>query len=383
MLTTATPAWAAPVSETPVAGSWGPYKSCPNKPESVNCASVYTIVSIGDRTYLAGNFTHIVSPDRKTKQLANNLVAVNASGQPDMTFTRHTFDGPIRAMTTDGSRLYVGGSFKRVDGAYQNKVAAFSPAGQLQAFKPATASPVRALAISNGSLYVGSTTVRKVSTATGAADESFAFPAITSDSVNPAYVWSLLVHSGRLYAGGHWATIGGLAQHSVAAVNPSTGALDTTFKPVVESFFPQDELLGIADMAPGPDAGIFAAQEGHSNRAYRFGPNGGRIWKKGMDGDAQTIEVDGDTVYVGGHFTCWSGCQTATPILRNHIAAVTASKGALLAWDPGMGASYSPYFYGVWVARILNGSLWTGGVFNSVTTDGVTYPARKVAIFRP
>lgn len=368
LLLSGAPAGAATVGAVPVTGSWGPYQSCgPSQPHA-NCASVFTVTAIGSTVYIGGDFTALVDPATGGKLAVNDLAALDADGVP-VPFTSHVFDGTIRALTTDGSRLFVGGSFRTVDGAGPGHLAVFDAAGTRLRY-PGTGSPLRSLAIGGSTLYAGGSTVRALDLATGAPLAGFAFPAMT-DAAGTPKVWSLAAAGPRLYLGGHFDSVGGSPHRSVVAVDATTGAVDEGFNATVDATA-NDPLQGIGDLAVTADA-VFAAQDGHTNAAYRYNLDGSRVWSTYPSGDVQTLTVDGGTVYLGGHFQ--------HPL--DHIMAVAYGNGALdTSWQPAMGVRFPPYYYGVWVVRKLLGELWAGGVFNSVTVNGTSYPARKIALFR-
>lgn len=367
------PAAAATVGASPVAGSWGPHKACSGKPR-LNCAAVYAIQRIGNTTYIGGDFTSLKSSDGTSTKTIKNLAALDANGRPVASFASPGFNATIRALASDGTRLFAGGSFTRVGGATARHLAAFTPTGRrITPFGSGVNTKVRALAYASGALYTGAASIKKLNAANGTVNNAFHAPTLgTTSGAGSPYVWSLAPTGSQLYVGGHFNSVGGRPHLSVARLNASSGAVDNSFTPTISTKSAADPLLGVADLAVTSD-GVVAAQEGHTNRAYRWGPTGGARWRFSPDGDAQSVTIDGGTVYIGGHFE-YVG---TTP--RQHIAAVSLSTGALdRSWAPSMGASYSPYYYGVWVVRMVNGSLWAGGVFNNVNGR----PVRKIAIFR-
>lgn len=367
------PAAAAAVSERPVTGSWGAYKSCGANHPGDNCATVYAITAIGSRTYIGGNFTALVDPATGRKKAVHNLAALDSRGRP-VRLHDHRFDGSVRALATDGSKLFVGGSFRHVDGRSTAGLVAFSPGGTRKHF-PGAGGTVRALTVHHGSLYVGGSGVRKLSARSGAVDRHFSAPHIGAGS-GGAQVWSLAVDGTRVYVGGHFSA----PRLALFAVNRGSGSLLSGFTPAISTGSTSDPLLGIASIVASGGS-VYAAQEGHSNHMYRFSAAGSTMWGVIPNGDVQDLEVDNGTVYLAGHFICVTECGTADAVNRNHIAAFSTG-GRVLGWSPGMGSSAAPYYYGVFTVKMIRGSLWTGGVFNSVTSHGKTYKARKIAIFR-
>lgn len=363
---------AGPVGERPVAGSWGPYRSCGASHPRDNCATVYAIASIGSRTYIAGNFTALVDPSTGRKKSVHNLAALSRTGRP-VSMRTHRFDGAIRALATDGTRLFAGGAFRHVDGRSASGLAAFSPGGSRVRY-PAAGGTVRALTVYHGSLYVGTNRVRKLSARSGKVDRHFTPPRLSAAS--RAQVWSLAAAGTRLYIGGHFTG----PRLALLAVNRGSGALIPGFTPAISTSSASDPLLGISSIALSGGA-VYAGQEGHTNRAYRFNSSGSMVWGVVPNGDVQGVAVSNGTVYLAGHFICVTNCGISGEIRRNHIAAMSTG-GSVLGWSPGMGSSAAPYYYGVYTVKAIGGAVWTGGVFNSVVSHGKTYKARKIAIFR-
>src|SRR5215216_6829869 len=80
---------------------------------------VWDVLRAGDKVYLAGIFTQIIQPDGTTVA-RNNLAAIDAStGQltdwnPNVTNNNNNSTLQKMALSTDGSRLFVGGNFAKV-----------------------------------------------------------------------------------------------------------------------------------------------------------------------------------------------------------------------------------------------------------------------------
>ena len=381
----ASPASAATVGERPDS-TWGFFKSCGPKSKE-NCAAVYAIASAGGTVYIGGDFTDIVSPTGKRVK-AKSLAALDArTGAPVPIFQLHRINGVVYALATNGVQVYAGGTFTSVDNVTVRHVAAFSASGVQLPFAANTSGPVRSLVVSGSTLYVGGQfssprdRLASFNSVTGALNRGFSttFHAFDTAAV---HALALSPNGNRLYVGGHFDTVNGHLHRSIAAVSPSSGALDRSFNPVIESLTPDDPLLLGSDIV-ATSSGILLGQEGHSNRAYRFDLTGRKVWQVRPEGDVDTLALAGNSVYLGGHFTCTINCKLPGAITRIHAMAVSYSSGALdKAWNPALGPTNSPYFFGVRRMRIVNGSLWVGGVFIQVSSGGHTYPRPKLAVFR-
>jgi hypothetical protein len=246
-------------------------------------------------------------------------------------------------------------------------------------------------------------------------------------------IWSLALSNdgttNRLYVSGHFDFVDGNAQTALTAVDPATGRWDSSFRPHLtyetQVANPQGGRTNCYDylhtgnqVTPVDSAnntrkpGVLLAQAGHYNCAYRFnldgsgglpsGTGGGWIARPG--GDSQSIQIVGNTVYIGGHFICWSTDTTQglgrsdclsdlktvpkpTDIQRIHLAIVSYDTGATdMSWAPMADPStYSPYYFGTWALTVdSNNQLWAGGVFQTIRTpDNNTQPyiTSKLAVF--
>ena len=124
--------------------------------------------------------------------------------------------------------------------------------------------------------------------------------------------------------------MGTSARNTLAAVDPATGATDTTFNASISrQTNPYDSHQQGIQVEPLPAMGgtgptVLLAQGGHYNRGYRFTLSGSRMWMVNSGGDAQAVAYSGNTGYFGGHFICWS---TAKPIERADCLAVPMPPG--------------------------------------------------------
>jgi hypothetical protein len=77
-----------------------------------------------------------------------------------------------------------------------------------------------------------------------------------------------------------------------------------------------------------------------------------------FDGRIRVVAASGDTIYVGGHFTHATGLDGRT-VTRNRVAAVDATSGALLPWNPNAN-------HPVYALAVAGGAVYLGGDFSSV-----------------
>jgi len=207
---------------------WGVDGLDPNSTTNVN-SQVWAIEQIDNTIYVGGKFLQVVG---NTTYSQPYLAAFHADTGRWIDWWRPTLNGSVFALeaSADGSRLFVGGEFTQVNGQTWNGFASLNPVSG------ATMSwPTR---ISGGS---------------------------------PAVVRTMDIEGEWLYLGGAFTTVAENgaqepAFHSVR-MNRTTGAVDSTWKPVVEGG-------GVWGMAASPDTprvyitGFFDAVNGDSDAAW-------------------------------------------------------------------------------------------------------------------
>jgi hypothetical protein len=87
----------------------------------------------------------------------------------------------------------------------------------------------------------------------------------------------------------------------------------------------------------------------------------------GFDGRIRAAAAAGNTVYLGGSFTRATDVDGRV-VTRNRLAAVDATTGALLAWNPG--ADKTVYALGVSGATV-----YLGGHFDNICPGGIHHDA--------
>jgi outer membrane protein assembly factor BamB len=191
--------------------------------------AVRDIVVRGNTAYFGGSFeSHNGIP-----QVGLGAVSVNPGSQA-VPVPRASFDvttnGVVYSLAMSGSRLVIGGRFTAVNGASRAQLASFDVDGNaLNAWRPAAACL-------NCNLYWD--LVVNDSTVYGASRNAGAVTAV--NLITGSKVWRTPANANGdaqaltfvdgptplLYVGGHFTTIRGQPRTIVAALNPSTGALD-------------------------------------------------------------------------------------------------------------------------------------------------------------
>ena len=203
-------------------------------------------------------------------------------------------NGRVDAILFLNGTIYIGGKFTSVRPAgspagtgevARNHLAAFDAStGGLLPWNPGASAAVYALAGTGNTVYIGGT-FAKLGASTrsriGAVDATTGAVLSGFKPKLDAAVNSIAVGGGVVYAGGAFTTANGIARASLAAFDASTGALSTTWAPAAG---------GNSSTTP-------------TVTSVRLAPAGG-------------------LVYVGGGFTTIDGAS------QNHIAALQVSNGA-------------------------------------------------------
>ncbi|GAA0811494.1 PQQ-like beta-propeller repeat protein [Spirilliplanes yamanashiensis] len=336
--------------------------STPNTTPSFNGTVLATVYS-GTTLYVAGDFTAAIV---NGKQVARTrFAAVNAKTGALLPWAPRA-DARVKALAVSNGSVYAAGDFGLVNGQKRDSLARLDAAsGALHStFKHSIGGKPYALAAGNGRLYLGGaitsvngqtrTRLAAFNLSTGALDGTWR-PA-ADDQVE-----ALTVAGSRVYVGGKFHAIAGVRGYDrLAALNYSTGKVDTGFK---------SRATYIAYGIAVTSTGVYAVHGGQGGRATAYTTSGGQRWTATFDGDGQAIVAVGDTVYVGGHFdkACRSARTGAQGVcldgadVRVKLAAFNNSTGKLLPWTAhGNGVE------GVLTMATLGGKVAAGGAFTTI-----------------
>ena len=314
---------------------------------------VSAVLRVGGRVYLGGSFSRVDGVPR------DRLAAVDAA-TGELTDWNPGANGPVLALAAsgDGRRIFAGGEFTEVGGAVHNRLAAVDAAsGSVdKAWDPQANGPVHALAVSGGRVYLGG----NFGSVDGQARARLAMVEGATGELDPTWrpsanagVGKLAVSGDgtRVYAGGSFGEVSGRPRLHLAALGAATGA-PTRWRP--------DPRRPVLDFALSGKR-VYTAEGGLGGgavAAYQLG-TGRRAWGLRGDGDCQAVAVLGNRVYVGGHFTSLAGKA------RIRLAAVGSRRGTLdRTWRPKANSD-------VWelTADAADGRLYAGGIFTEVSGE--------------
>ncbi|MFL5846874.1 MAG: beta strand repeat-containing protein [Solirubrobacteraceae bacterium] len=257
--------------------------------------------------YVGGDFTTVGGLAR------TGLGAVDAvSGSGISSFGANS-DGAVLALAVDDDgTVFTAGNFHHIGGASRDAFAALNPA--TGAVDPAVAlaiggwSYASALAISGNTVYVGG---YNGLAATDTDDGTLRFTASGNGEIA-----SLAAGGGDLYVGGEFTTFGGTPRNHIAALDPGTGAVRTSFNPNADGAVRALAYSGSTLYAGGAFTTI-----GGRGRTYVSGLNPATGAATGfapkLDSWVTALSASGATVQLGGYFDVVNGSP------RGHFARFT------------------------------------------------------------
>lgn len=286
-----------------------------------------------DVKYLAmgGNFTHVTTCDGLTHN-AKNLAVVNLTN--NKLVWAGNADGFVFAIEAINSVMYVGGAFEHVGNVVRHKTVGISTNDwSVTNWKPViTEASVTSLAYSSNMIYIGtSNSVRAVNQTNGLQT----WRLVTTGG--PVRTLLALHANNVLYVGGLFATLGGYDQHGAVAVSMTSGAVITSFKPVLR----KNSYVGPSGGYDGQNPLSFAYDGTNNlilmgiasvgiNEVFAVMVTTGALIPKSyhrIAGDGQAVAVIGDLYFAGYH---------KTGDIRPYASIYSATTGQEIAWDSGL-----------------------------------------------
>jgi len=407
--------------------SWGtaPDTSTPCYDTNVNpplcfAQTVGSVLEVGDKVYVAGEFTNMVDPSNglapASPALTYLAVLDKGTWTPDPSSPFNTTalqaDGPVMSLAAspDGKVLYVGGKFRHIGGGASRRVAALDTStGRLIPgwTSPGPDAAVNGVVLSADGhhLYIGgsfshlgasaATYLAELDAATGAPIPTFGsltdyggyFSGHGGARVEPPTTVHASVQEVRLSRDGSTLLVGGDFLHfgvqsdptkshaGLLAVDATTGQL-TPWQPI--NTRPVFQITnGVLDSTTFY---VAAGGSGGSLQAFQLGGSTSPLWKVEVDGDGTGVAATDTQVYLVGHFghvaasakdvcpiptsptqpvSCDFGNQNRT----NHLAAFNLSGKLLGTFTAQANTPKGPEF-----AYLGAQDLYVGGDFTGVAS---------------
>ncbi len=185
--------------------------------------AAYTVAEAGGQMVVGGRFQQVESPNRQIQYNRSNLFSFDtATGQ--VSDFAPQIDGDVWGLLSDGAWVYVGGSFKNVNGVSRPALAKINLAtGQLDPqFQPTfTGARVSDIAMANGQLIVSGTFKKRLVSLnpTTGKPTTYLNHAITGKLANSdaaqVFHFDVSPNEQRLVAVGNFTTVDGFARPRV------------------------------------------------------------------------------------------------------------------------------------------------------------------------
>jgi len=305
-------------------------------------------IEISDSTaYISGSFYNIGGECRK------HIAEVNLSNGTATDWDPHAWEA-VETIASDRTNVYLGGHFLSVGGERRNSMAAFdTTSNTITSWNPDVT----------------------VSTALNNPMENIFIATV--------YDMELSADESLVYAGGHFAEVGGIVRNGVSAIRADTG-VPTSWNPnltfgdtsstnidsatgylskngwVFDLELSSDESIiytgGFFTMVGSAARVHLAALSTTTGNATDWNPN------TSNNGSVRVVEIDGNSIYVGGNFTTFGN------ITRNRIAEFDISSGMLTDWNPNVAGI-------VHSIGVTDSTVYLGGGFNAVGGQARNYIA--------
>jgi hypothetical protein len=346
-------------------------------------ASVLGLAVTKGKAFVGGRFTRVRPPGAApgTSQTVRTYLAAfnQTTGALDTTFNHdvNNFVWSIVA-SPDGTKVYIGGDFTRVDGQVRNRIAAFdaTTGALLPNIKPNVSYRVKTLAVGGTSLYFGGSfglvnnVARNRAAAISMVDGSLLPWNPNADA--DVYAIDAADDNSKVYLGGTFAKVGGVAHWAVASVNNSTGAL---LPFAASSAVPVPKpgcTTRVKDIETSGGVVYFSnAGDGGGCFDGTWAANiatGSLVWKNTCLGATETITMVNGWLFKGSHA---HNCPGAFPdgTGAHFLLLQNPANGNLGPWFPNTNAG-PPTEVGPLISATGGSDLWVGGDFTTVNGAG-------------
>ena len=409
----AEPAAAAlPPGAQPVPGHTALVPAVPRKDTPrISNGEIWDLEVIGSRVIIAGSFSSLTNTTGNLATVNQPLLAAYnlSTGLIDTTFRPVIGGGGVTSVeaTPDGTRLYIAGNFKTVNGVAKTNVASINPStgAPVAGFTANASSQVDSLAATNTTVYVGgrfskinSTAMvglAAVSGATGAVDTAFdnqlsggigvdGTLSVRELKLTHDNTKLLVVHSARRIHGQDRYGIGLIDTQSKQLLPWRTRLWDDNLP-----FIGGIQRIYTGDISPDDSYFVVSSADGGdrppiSDTAVAFPIDGGDNtqprWIHRAFDSIYSVAITEKAVYIGGHFNWnespsapdpWPGLDNVgygtgqglsgyalgdAVVRRDQVGALNPADGKALEWNPG-----SNVFEGVKAMKAIPRGLILGG----------------------
>ena len=350
LLVSAAPSASATPPAKPTLATWGA------------TGAVRSQVIIGTTLYLGGSFSGMVSPDGSTTVTRRHLAAIDLVTGALLDWSPAT-NGTVLAMVTDGTTIYIAGSFTTVNATSRLRLAALDTSGALTSWAPAANATVDALHLIGTTMYIGGAFTSLRGTARGylgAVDTTTMALLDWDPEANDRVKAITSVASGDIVVGGFFTEVGGQGIDHIDALDAITGQTESW------SYPSSQEVVGLTT---GPDDNVYGAIAGSGGKVRSWTNDGHLRWTVYTDGDVNAVTYYQGQVIAGGH---WIYMTEGTVYLPRLAAFDPATGAPDMSWKPK--PNKQPWSF----ATDGGSTLSVGGVFTTISR--ATY--RRLAVFQ-
>lgn len=370
---------------------------------------VRSIVQIGDRIFIGGNFTQVEEAGSSTVVTRDRVLAFDATtGKLDDSF-KPSVDSEVSVLlpAPDGKSIYLGGMFKTIDGVAHKSLARLdvNTGAAIPGFDPRLDAKVQDLRLAGGRLWaagnfalvngVSRPALATLNPDTGARDDyqSLTFAGTQNGGVTHVKKIDVTPDGSKLVAVGNFTTVDGQSRPQIVMLDLTGSsarladwqtsrygaACSSSFDSYMRDldFSPDGSFFVVSTTgAAGGTSKLCDAQARWETNAT--GANLQPTWVTYTGGDTTyAVEITNTAVYVGGHFR-WSNNPFGSDspgqgaVDRQGIAALDPASGMPFQWNPGRTRGV-----GVFDLLATTQGLWMGS--DTDETGGETH--QKLAMF--
>ncbi|HTW20406.1 MAG TPA: LamG domain-containing protein [Mycobacteriales bacterium] len=371
--------------------------AAPNQSLSGTASSMYqtngTVDSLAVSNgvlYAGGTFSAVRPPGAAngTSQTTRTDLAAFSTATGTPTSFDPTLNGTVYsvAISPDGSKLYVGGSFTTVNGQTRNRFAAFDLAtGALDpTWVPSANGIGHSIAVYGSTVYLGGTfgkinNIAHKDLAAVDATTGVLLSGFTATADGEVASMALPADGSRLLVAGDFNTLAGQSEHAIGSLDPTTGAPETWLSNTILPNTPTCNSDGTDVYINGTVA--YVAGEGAQPGCYDgdFAANvsdGSLVWNSPCEGATQALMMVDGVLYKGSHMhDCsyneggagggFTGALARSFFVVYRLIAQNPADGTFEHWSPNTngsnGTNLGP------LAMATDGTqLFVGGDFTSV-----------------
>jgi hypothetical protein len=326
---------------------------------SIN-GTVNAIALSGGLVYIGGTFTNVGGQPRQ------NIAAVDATtGAVSLTWNPGA-SATVNALVVVGTKLYAGGVFTAFGGSVRGHLAAADlVTGAVDSWNPNANGDVAELGVSGTTIYIQGSTLTSVGgqlrTYVGAVDATTGLATAWNPSPN-GFVQAILPVGGVVYVAGIFSQVGGGFRSRLVAVDATTGLLTSWTPPAFNYNVTELGVIGSTLYIGGG----FSAADGTPRQnlaAVDTGTGALTSWNPGSMGwsTGGVMVSDGTSLFIGTN----TQVTSVGGVTRNRLAAIDLTSGQPTSFNPDVTTGTSPGIYALAISSD-NATLYLAGEFGLV-----------------